>query len=123
MTETSELRRFLSWCNSLRRRFGLPIYAVRIHSGKVKVLRGWMHLAPTGTPDSLLVLDGHYVWVEWKRPGGKVTAEQLEAHAAIRLAGGVVEVFDDVATAQDWVMGILKRSKTAAKKGAVPPRS
>ena len=45
-----------------------------------------------GTPDLLLVADGKAHFLEFKAPGGRVTAAQSECHAALRAAGAEVAI-------------------------------
>lgn len=77
-------------------------FVLRIHSGCVRVKRGFMHLAPKGTPD-LYVLG--WGWLETKMDKGKPTPEQLEMHARIRRAGECVGVVRTPAEALRAVMG------------------
>lgn len=77
-------------------------FVLRIHSGQVRVKRGFMHLAPKGTPD-LYVLG--WGWLETKVDRTKPTAEQLEMHARIRRAGELVRVVRTPAEALAAVMG------------------
>lgn len=62
---------------------------IRIQSGRVRVKGGWMHLAPTGTPDLYVVGWG---WLETKLENTKPSAEQLRMHARLRSAGERVEI-------------------------------
>jgi hypothetical protein len=62
---------------------------IRVHSGTVKVKRGWMQLGPEGFPDLWVV--GHML-LEVKTGKGKVSPEQLAMHARIRRAGELVAV-------------------------------
>ena len=56
---------------------GLGLIAVRLNSGSVRVKRGYLHLAPKGTPDLVVQLrDGRVGWVEVKTDEGKRTPEQ-----------------------------------------------
>ena len=45
-----------------------------------------------GWPDRLIIARGHYIWVELKRNGGKVSADQRKIHARLRAAGAQVIV-------------------------------
>lgn len=50
----------------------------REQSGQVRVRRGYMHLAPAGTPDIVGYLPGgRFIGIEVKRPKGKERPEQL----------------------------------------------
>jgi hypothetical protein len=64
-------------------------HVVRIQCGRVKVRGGWMHLAPTGTPD-LYVLG--WGWLETKMDKTKPSPDQLAMHDRIRRAGELVAV-------------------------------
>ena len=43
-----------------------------------------------GVPDLIAIKDGHTYALELKRPGGRLTAAQNAAHAALRAAGAAV---------------------------------
>jgi hypothetical protein len=62
---------------------------IRVHSGTVKVKRGWMHLGPEGFPD-LLVVGQRFL--EVKTDDGELTLAQRTMHARIRRAGELVSV-------------------------------
>ena len=65
-----------------------------------------------GWPDRLIIARGHYLWVELKRNGGKVSAEQRKIHAKLRAAGAQVIVcrgttgVTDVLAQVDYMMGL-----------------
>src|SRR5579859_6181917 len=66
----------------------------RNHSGAVRVKRGFMHLAPEGSPDLVGWLrDGRFVGIETKVAGARTqkarAAAQAEWRDRIRAAGGV----------------------------------
>lgn len=67
---------------------------MRLNSGKVKTATGsWIQLAPTGTPDVLVLLPhGKCVWLEFKRKGEVQSDAQRawEAHATSELGHAVV---------------------------------
>ena len=87
---------------------GIPgVYAFRIHSGRVKVRRGYMHLAAPGTPDIGAVVRGVPVFFECKSARGRVSDEQREAHYRISRAGGSVVVVKRPSAAVDVVRNIL----------------
>jgi hypothetical protein len=77
-------------------------FAFRVHSGKVRVARGWMQLAPAGTPD-LYVLG--WGWLEIKTEKGRVRPEQTTMHRHIRAAGERVATVRTVKEALAAVMG------------------
>jgi hypothetical protein len=71
----------------------------RTHSGRVKVKRGWMHLAKIGTADITgFMLDGsaRFVALEVKLPGEKPTPEQEAYREEVMAAGGVHAVVRSV---------------------------
>jgi Holliday junction resolvase len=68
---------------------------LRVNSGLVKVRNGWAHLAPKGTPDLLAIRpDSSHVWIEVKKPEGKLSPEQTEWIDKHRARGVEVHVFD-----------------------------
>lgn len=78
-------------------------FVFRIHSGQVKVRRGFMQLAPKGTPD-LYVLG--FGWMETKTDEGELSPEQLEMHARIRAAGERVAVVRSAKEALEAVTNV-----------------
>lgn len=68
------------------------IYNLRLNSGKTKKNGSWIQLCPAGTPDRLSVINGKLVFWEIKRPNEKPTTAQIEMHARIATAGGIVFV-------------------------------
>lgn len=73
-------------------------------SGKVRARRGYVHLAPAGTPDILgYVADGRLLGIEVKVPGDSTSRERRELQQAWRdraaRAGCVVGVARSVADA------------------------
>lgn len=66
---------------------------VRVQSGKVPVKRGWLQLAPKGTPDLWVARYGRTGWFEVKCGKGERTPEQIAwAETAARHGIRVVEV-------------------------------
>jgi len=63
-----------------------------------------------GTPDIVIIRDGHTYCIELKAPGGKLTAAQKEAHAALRAAGAAVAcaygLDEAIKTLEQW--GLLR---------------
>ena len=49
-----------------------------------------------GTPDTLLCLDGKFIAIEFKRPGGRLRPTQESTLLAIVRAGGIALVIDSV---------------------------
>ena len=73
------------------------VWAIRVNSGgrQVDGANGkayFIKFAPPGTPDILACAGGCFVGIECKLPGNEPTPKQLECHAQIRRAGGVVIV-------------------------------
>lgn len=57
-----------------------------------------------GYPDRLVLLpQGRVIWVELKKPGGKLTALQLRRHEELKAIGHVVGTFDDALEAARFV--------------------
>lgn len=80
-------------------------WVLRVNSGMIQLRHGgWMHLAPKGTPD-VLVLAPVKAWLEVKRPGEKLTAEQELTHARLVEAGWHVGVAHSVGEALELVRG------------------
>ncbi len=63
--------------------------AIRVHSGAVKVRRGYMQLAPKGWPDMYVLGCG---WLETKTATGKLRVEQRAVHERIAREGEFVAV-------------------------------
>lgn len=64
-------------------------------------VRGWfvtkiMRAAPNGFPDRFFARNGEVLLIEFKRPGGQPTEQQLLRHSELRAAGVRVEVIDDL---------------------------
>lgn len=82
------------------RKLGIP--CERVHSGKVKVRRGWMQCASVGTPDLWTALG----WLEVKVPGQQATNDQFEWHGRAHFWGVRTAVVDSVekavSTVLDW---------------------
>ena len=68
------------------------IIAFRVHSGRVKVKRGWMHLAPEGTPDIVAIVPPHgrFLGLEVKTDEGTERDGQLEFAKGARRHGAAV---------------------------------
>ena len=47
----------------------------------------------SGLPDIVIIIDGNHFWIEFKRPGGKLTRQQKATLTAIREAGGTAYAF------------------------------
>jgi hypothetical protein len=83
----------------------MRVYHFRVNSGRVPVRGGWLHLAPTGTPDRFAfpVVDVGgvsvpvLVAIEVKTDEGEVEPAQERTHARIRELGGYVIVARDKA--------------------------
>lgn len=60
--------------------------------------------ANRAVPDYILGKDGFTLFVEFKKPGGKPTAQQQEEHNAMLAARLVVHVIDDVDTFKKLVL-------------------
>ena len=81
------------------------LWVIRLNSGSSRVRGGYIHGAPVGTPD-LLIVAPVYGWLEVKMPGKYPTAEQRAWHdraekEKVRVAT-VRSVEDALRTVQDW---------------------
>ncbi len=67
-------------------------FAVRVQAGKVQVRRGWMQLAPIGTPDIYVLVPPHglSLWLEIKSATGEERESQLAWASQARGRGAVV---------------------------------
>ena len=85
---------------------------------KWAVNNGWMQLkfvspAHRSVPDRMFIKEGRIVFIEFKKPGGKLTDGQTREIARLRAAGADVFVCDSVAGAKEvltrqpypWVCG------------------
>lgn len=69
-------------------------WAFKVHGGPYQA---------AGLPDVVCVSRGHVVFLEVKRPGGKVSRIQERVHAQLRSAGACVHVVESVDEALDMV--------------------
>lgn len=84
---------------------------IRVHSGQLRVARGYMRAAPEGTPDWLIVLPDHgSCWMEFKMPGGKFKPGQEPMHAQLRALGQLVYVVHSPSEAVECVRDAITRS-------------
>lgn len=91
----------------------LGVVAWREQSGQVRVRRGYMHLAPEGTPDVIGYMpDGRLLAIEVKCGKGKERPEQTEWLAKAKAAGCVVGTVRSVAEAVTLVQN-ARRGKAA----------
>ena len=85
---------------------------IRINSGLAKGLRhGFVHLAKEGTPD--LLVPHPYLWIEMKRPGGKMKPEQL-AWQEWAKANGVPHLVCD--TPEDLIAMVRRMREPAMRE-------
>jgi hypothetical protein len=81
-------------------------HVTRVHSGKVRVARGWMQLAEKGTPDLSVQITGPVrAWLESKVPGGTLSADQKQWHADAEKRGELVAVFTSAREAVEIACG------------------
>ena len=103
------------------------VLAIRVHSGLVRVKRGWMHLAPAGTADVCgcvraaleppeYYVTGRFFALEVKDPGGKTAKDRAEKQAAfrdkVRAIGGFAAEVDSV----DAAVAAIQRAKAGETK-------
>lgn len=95
MTERADVTRPLEM--AIRARFPTAI-VLRLNSGTARSAsgRGRIRLAPAGTPDLLVIVEGLVFGLETKARGGKLTKEQASTHKAWRRAQCIVETVDTV---------------------------
>lgn len=81
----------------------------RCQSGRVRVRRGWMHLAPAGTPDVVgWMRDGRFLGLEVKKPGEKPTELQEQRRQEIIADGGVAAVVRSVVETIDVLRSAVR---------------
>ncbi len=71
-------------------------------------------MSQAGVPDIQVIYDGRVLWLEVKRPSGKVTLIQKAVHDKLRRAGSIVHVVRSLEEAQrafsDFVLTIARES-------------
>lgn len=92
----------------IKRRGPLEIPDVEQPAKKYAERNGWLFekvksLSRRGWPDRLLVRRGLHVWVEFKRPGQKPTAQQAEVHEDMRKRGMIVKWFNTLESFKAWI--------------------
>ncbi len=85
--------------DAIAARYGTLAHVVRVNSGSVPAKRGWIHLAPKGTPDLHVDIAGASVWIEVKLPGETSDATQLQVQGSLRMCGAYVYEVHSVAEA------------------------
>ena len=63
----------------------------------------WPATARAGVPDRIVVAHGRVVFVELKRPGGKLRPIQIAVHRLLRRAGADVRVIDSIEGVRSFV--------------------
>lgn len=71
-------------------------------------LRGWRHVGiklatENGWPDHIYVRRGVVRWVEWKKPGGVLSAQQKLRIQELLDHGADVRVFDNIEDFKAWM--------------------
>lgn len=93
----------------------LGFKVLRLHSGKVKVRGGYMRHNERGTPDRCVLLSGgSVVFLEVKKPGGKVREKQAQWHRDVARWGHRVAVVDSVGDAVAAVLEAEREARGAA---------
>jgi hypothetical protein len=66
--------------------------------------------ARAGSPDLLIVRAGQPLFIEVKRPGGRLSSSQIQCHAELARAGAEVAVIDNIDAALAFLrrMGVLR---------------
>ena len=91
MTEAPILKATLEWLDKQPR-----VDAMRINDNHTK-----------GKPDIICCVNGWFVGLEMKRPGGEATVHQLKRIDKIRKAGGFADAFDSVDSVKSFVRMVL----------------
>ena len=67
-------------------------WANKLHVGPIQLGNGkrWAKNPLRGAPDIIAIRDAIYYGIEVKRPGGKLSNEQIRFHEEIRAKGGAV---------------------------------
>lgn len=85
------------------------IWNTRTNSGSVPLAGGgYMKLCRPGTPDRLFVWEGLTVWLEVKKPGGKLSDDQADTIKKLERAGNIVFIIDN----PDQLIKILDGMRT-----------
>jgi len=90
------------------------VYAFRTNNVGVP-LQGGTGFRPSpvkGLADLLCVVEGHFLALEVKRPGGKLSEAQKGFLASVKAAGGTAEVVTSVEEVQTIIKSILERRST-----------
>jgi len=98
-----------------------PEGAIERRFGKEAERRGWSYLKVTtpgrrGIPDRLIIAPASpatYIWIEWKAPGGRLSALQEEVIKSLRGLGAHVLIEDTYEEAIRHVEALLG-AKSAA---------
>jgi hypothetical protein len=100
----------------------MGLRVLRLNSGKVKVSKGWMYLAPKGTPDLQVELrGGRVLWLEVKLPGEQLNADQVAEHERLTLNGHTVCVVRSPQEAIDAVIEAVNGFRIVARTPAEQP--
>jgi hypothetical protein len=88
-------------------------WCCRLQSGRVRVKGGWMHLAPTGSPDIIGGLrgSGRIFGIEVKGPKGRQSDGQEETERRWLAAGLLYWVCRDVTEAVEMVQRAAKEKR------------
>ena len=90
-------------------------FALRVQAGKVQVRRGWMQLAPQGTPDIYVLVPPHglSLWLEVKTAKGEERECQLAWATKARARGATVVTVRSPQDAVEAYLAAVERSKLA----------
>lgn len=91
-SEDVEIRKFMLTVGSAP-----GVHVQRVHVLKTRLSSGaYLTSTTPGTPDVYCCVNGHHVWLEFKRPdGGRAEQSQKAWHNALGGAGGEVWVVRD----------------------------
>lgn len=104
MSETSEVTG--PTVKALKRIPGIDAW--RVQSGILPMGGRYVHCAPPGTPDILVVIRGRVLYLEAKTETGKLSPVQVARHKELRSVGCRVEVIRSVKEAIAIVREMLE---------------
>lgn len=81
---------------------------IKSRANEYATMRGWWHVGIklatiNGIPDHVYVRRGETRWVEWKKPGGVLSAQQQERIAELEAQRAEVRVFDNIEDFKAWM--------------------
>jgi hypothetical protein len=85
---------------------------IRQNSGSIRTSRGFIQLAPKGTPDTLVVCpEGVSLWFEAKSMEGQISQCQSDVHTRMRKLGHRVFVYRSVDEGISYLKSVLSAQR------------